>query len=96
MGFVDNGFGTLINIGKGVVLNGEVNGSGNALDIEGAKNGCTINLYINGDNNVIKIRRGRLFNKLAVKIGNHVPANNTLLEIDKNFSCGSNNVFFAL
>lgn len=93
MSFVDNGSGTVINLGKGVALNGEVNGFGNIIDIGGAKNGCQINLFINGNNNNIKISRGRLFNALTIKMGNHVPANNTLLEIDKGFSCGSQNVF---
>lgn len=81
-------------IGEKVQLTGWIKGCRNRIVIDNALHECKLELRINGNNNTVVLRSPFAVKSLQIRVGNHVPANSTILEIDEGFSIEGSGQFF--
>ncbi len=73
-------------MGDGVKLEGFIKGKSNKVIIDSPTHECRIDLRISGDGNIVKIHNPFAIKGLNIRIGNHVPAHLTQLQIAEGFS----------
>ena len=81
-------------IGSNIAISGYVKGHNNTISIDASQSASQLDLKINGNNNTVIIKRAVALRGLSIRIGNHVPANNTTLIIDKGFLIEGGGAFF--
>lgn len=92
--FKYNDSDNIVKIGENVIINGEIIGNGNKIEIGGTRRETVINLFINGNNNNIKIGPHALFNNLHINIGSkRWVSSETNVTIGNNFSIGGKGKF---
>lgn len=91
---VDNGINNSVVVGEGVELNGSISGKNNKISIGRSAKTSKLAIEINGNDNVILVENHRAIRGLIVKVGNHIPANNTRLNIKKDFSIEKECMFY--
>lgn len=73
-------------IGENVRLEGFIKGKHNTVVIDPPTHECRIDLRISGNHNNVHIRAPFAIKGLNIRIGNHVPAHQTTLDIGEGFS----------
>ena len=86
--------GNSVNVGENNNISGCVIGKGNIIRIEKTVHRPHIDIQIFGDNNSVYIDEDNACNGLRIRIGNHVHAKNTSLNIGRYFTCEPDCQFF--
>lgn len=76
-----------LKIGSNINIRGKISGQNNKIIIGDARLDSKLKIYINGNNNAIKISNSLKIKDLQINIGNHIPVNNVVVEIGENLSC---------
>lgn len=74
-----------IDIYEKINISGKVRGENNVISIR-PSDSLDLTLHVNGSNNVVEIERGFRAARLAIYIGNHVPAHGVTLRIGESSS----------
>lgn len=80
-------------VGDNVRLEGFIKGKHNTITIENPLHECRINLRLSGNHNNIHIYKSFAIKGLNIRIGSHVPAHKTNLDIQEGFSIESGGNF---
>jgi hypothetical protein len=83
------------NIGENVRLEGFIKGRNNTVLIESPLHECRMDLRSSGNHNKVHIRAPFAIKGLNVRIGNHVPAHHTQLDVAEGFSIEGGGNFFC-
>lgn len=86
MSLKNSGNNNTINTGKNVIVAGDVNGHFNTIKIGDSARESNIRIFVNGNNNSIKIDNPGFIKGLTIHVGNHIPANEVELNIHRNVS----------